>query len=139
MRSETLFQDLRFGLRMFGEVTAIAVIALALDIGATTAIFSVISAILLHPLSSASTDRLVIVYATSPRGPRPKSGTGGLFRLAAAGALVREDAGMASAPVRNDRPRPAAKCLCAPRVGWRFKPNGILTAKRRFNTRLSRS
>src|SRR3989442_5887575 len=82
MISETLFQDLRFGLRILAKspsVTAIAVIALALGIGATTAIFSVINAVLLHPLGSANTDRLAIVYATSPRGAAEYPGQADFF------------------------------------------------------------
>src|SRR5437899_1504682 len=82
MISETLFQDLRFGLRILAKspsVTAIAVIALALGIGATTAVFSVINAVLLHPLGSANTDRLVIVYATNPRGAAEYPGQADFF------------------------------------------------------------
>src|SRR5437899_4304856 len=82
MRSERLFQDVRFGLRILAKspsVTAVAVIALALGIGATTAIFSVINAVLLHPLVSPNTDRLVIVYAMTPRGPAQYPGQADFF------------------------------------------------------------
>src|SRR5437016_4545514 len=89
MRSETLFQDLRFTLRILAKspsVTAIAVIALALGIGATTAVFSVINAVLLHPLGSANTDRLVIVYdGLSPTDPLTFAG---IARLLVAVTLV---------------------------------------------------
>jgi len=77
-----LFHDLRFGLRILAKspsVTVVAVVALALGIGATTAIFSVINAVLLHPLGAANTDRLVIVYATNPKGSAEYPGQADFF------------------------------------------------------------
>src|SRR5882672_10291566 len=62
---DTLFQDIRFGLRQLRRTpgfTVAAVLALALGIGATTAIFSVLDRVVLRPLPYPDADRLTMVW-----------------------------------------------------------------------------
>jgi len=66
---DEMFQDLRFGLRMLlkhKSFTAVAVLTLALGIGANTAIFSVVNGVLLRPLGFQDPDRLLMLWTDNP-------------------------------------------------------------------------
>jgi putative ABC transport system permease protein len=67
---ETLIQDIRYGLRTLLKqptFTIISVITIALGIGANTAIFSVVNAVILRPLPYPDADKLVMLWSTTPK------------------------------------------------------------------------
>ncbi len=68
----TVYKDVQYAIRMFLKslgFTAVAILTLALGIGANTAIFSVVNAVLLRPLPFRDPSRLVMLYEQMPTIP----------------------------------------------------------------------
>ena len=74
---ETCWRDLRFAVRMLRKspgFMAVAIVTLALGIGANTAIFSVVYAVLLKPLPFPHSNQLVFLFEAKPQNGIPSSG-----------------------------------------------------------------
>jgi putative ABC transport system permease protein len=73
---ETLVQDIRYGLRILGRtpmISSVAVLSLALGIGANTAIFSLIDTVMLRMLPVEKPDELTQVRIQDPRSPNDEA------------------------------------------------------------------
>ena len=80
---EAFLQDVRYGVRLLARhrgFTAVAVLTLALGIGANTAIFSVVNELLLRPLPFPGADRIVMLWEVSPEGRHQNNTSSSNFR-----------------------------------------------------------
>jgi putative ABC transport system permease protein len=80
---ETFFQDVRYGARVLAKhksFTAVAVVTLALGIGANTAIFSVVNDLLLRPLPYSDAERIVMLWEVTPSGRHQNTTSRANFR-----------------------------------------------------------
>jgi len=73
----SMVQDIRYALRLLGKArvsTAVAVLSLALGIGATTAIFSVVYAVLVDPYPYVGAERIGFPHLVNSKGDRGTTG-----------------------------------------------------------------
>ena len=74
----TFWQDFSFGIRTAARnpvFSLIVILTLALGIGANTAIFSVVNAVLLRPLAYPQSDRLIMLFSAWPEQGIPRAGS----------------------------------------------------------------
>jgi predicted permease len=92
---QTLWRDIRYGLHMLIKqpwFTVVAVLTLALGVGANSAIFSIVNSLLLNPLPYRDSDRLAIIWSHSPGANVEKDWPSpGQFEAIKANSTVFED------------------------------------------------
>jgi putative ABC transport system permease protein len=99
---ETLIRDIRYGIRSLLKrpgFTVVAVLTLALGIGANTAIFSVVNAVLLRPLPFPEPERLVVLTERSPQLRRVGFSMADLFDFKEQASSFEGFAGFYSEPI----------------------------------------
>ena len=105
---EDLWQDFRYAVRTLRHrpgFTAVAVITLALGIGASTAIFSAVNPILFEPLPYPHADRVMMLWDYGPEGSRAIRDIRKLSRTGGAKPILRSDGGVQSLAADDDRCR----------------------------------
>ena len=105
-----LFPDLRYALRQLRRnpgFTVVAVLTLALGIGANTGIFSVVEGVVLAPLRYFEPDRLVMVWENNPRFPRVWNSYPNFQDWQRSARLISADGSVQAARGRSDISRHA--------------------------------
>jgi putative ABC transport system permease protein len=96
---ETFFRDLKHSLRAFAQnpaFTLAAVAALTLGIGANTAIFSVVNAVLLKPVGYPDADRVVLFMNMSPEGSNPAASPAKFMQWRSQDSVIQDAAAFAT-------------------------------------------
>jgi predicted permease len=146
-RLDRFRQDVAYALRTFARTpgfTTVVILTLALGIGATTAMFSVVNAVLLHPLPFKNPDRLVVIWEKFVRDPNSvpifdtyrdfenwKSGSRSFERLAPATWKADGQILTGSGPARDVFAMPAGMDFfsmlgVAPELGRTFQADDLL-------------
>jgi len=96
---ETFLKDLGHSLRAFAHspaFTLAALAALTLGIGANTAIFSIVNAVLLRPIAYPDADRIVLFMNTSPQGSNPGASPAKFMHWRAQDSVIQDAAAFAT-------------------------------------------
>src|SRR5262245_6914336 len=123
----SFWQDLRYGARMLLKhkgLTAIAALSLALGIGANTALFSVVDAMLLKKLPVKEPDRLALFGARSPRDFSPGSYTGNSSRDPVTGERIMTSFPYQSFPRFREQPGVLSDVFACGGVGLTVNADG---------------
>ncbi len=122
---EAMLQDLRFagrGLRKNAGFAITAVLTLALGIGASTAVFTVVDGVLLKPLAYPESSRLVVAWehigsiGGSPTGPNPRHVDFWVRRARQFSGMTSFQSGRATVAVASGSPRIVGGVVCQPNL-----------------------